>query len=313
MSVEEIEIAETLVKAKNDTPKATQEAKGVVINEGGSEQKKKKISEAEVKKKGKEKVIEPVKPSKKSSQIELDEELANKLQEKLEKEEETQTAKDRKIALDLAKRMNEEYQKSLKTALKRVSMKAPHKRYPSKTFLANQERRKMINFLKGSIGVPEGMFTNMSFSGIEELYKKEMAKLQGDLSQRVEFERKMKERHDLNIQQPFPDSEEGTPTKERAEVKKEETLAQKIRVIKRMKSIASKKQAKRPRIEEVEKEKESKRMNAEPSEPTVAPPTEHVETEHSQEQSSQSDVQFDLYMTVTDEEPMKVDPISVNG
>ncbi|KAI3770626.1 hypothetical protein L6452_01766 [Arctium lappa] len=33
LSVEELELAETLVKAKNDTPKATQKAKGVVINE----------------------------------------------------------------------------------------------------------------------------------------------------------------------------------------------------------------------------------------------------------------------------------------
>ncbi|KAI3685125.1 hypothetical protein L6452_34359 [Arctium lappa] len=31
LSVEELEVAETLVKAKNDTPKATQKAKGVVI------------------------------------------------------------------------------------------------------------------------------------------------------------------------------------------------------------------------------------------------------------------------------------------
>ncbi|KAI3728690.1 hypothetical protein L6452_17331 [Arctium lappa] len=36
LSVEEIEIAETLVKAKNDTQKATQKAKGVIIKEGGS-------------------------------------------------------------------------------------------------------------------------------------------------------------------------------------------------------------------------------------------------------------------------------------
>ncbi|KAI3770310.1 hypothetical protein L6452_01438 [Arctium lappa] len=136
----------------------------------------------------------------------------------------------------------------------------------------------MINFLKGSIGVPEGMFTNMSFSRIEELYKKEMAKLQGDFSKRVEFERKMKETHDLNIQQPFPDSEEGIPTKERAEVKKEETLAQKIGAVKRKKSIATKPKAKRPRIEEVEKENESE---PEPSEPIAAP---HVEQQKQAEQ-----------------------------
>ncbi|KAI3714953.1 hypothetical protein L6452_21916 [Arctium lappa] len=134
-----------------------------------------------------------------------------------------------------------------------------------------------------------------------------MAKLQGDFSQRVEFERKMKERHDLNIQQPFPDSEEGTPTKEKIEVKKKETLAQKIEAIKRMKSIAPKKKAKRPRTEEDETEQKQ---------------AEHVQTqEQSQEQSSQqpseqsrqSDEQFDLYMTVTDKEPLKADPITVKA
>ncbi|KAI3685214.1 hypothetical protein L6452_34452 [Arctium lappa] len=126
----------------------------------------------------------------------------------------------------------------------------------------------------------------------------------------------MKERHDLNIQQPFPDSEEGTPTKEKVEVKKEESLAQKIGGVKRKKSIATKKKAKRPRTEEIEKEKERKEV-----EPTVAPLAEHVETEHSQEQPSQqfaeqprqSEVQFDLYMTVTDDEPVKADPILVNA
>ncbi|KAI3667207.1 hypothetical protein L6452_42256 [Arctium lappa] len=40
LTVEEIEIAETLVKAKTDTPKATQKAKGVEIKEEGFEKKK---------------------------------------------------------------------------------------------------------------------------------------------------------------------------------------------------------------------------------------------------------------------------------
>ncbi|KAI3770495.1 hypothetical protein L6452_01629 [Arctium lappa] len=44
LSIEEMEIAETLVKAKNDTPKATQKAKGVVINEGGISRKEKEKS-----------------------------------------------------------------------------------------------------------------------------------------------------------------------------------------------------------------------------------------------------------------------------
>ncbi|KAI3746114.1 hypothetical protein L6452_08536 [Arctium lappa] len=267
LSVEVIEIVETLVKAKHDTPKATQKAKGVKIKEGKIEKTKKEISMSDAKKKGKEKVVESEKPVKKQKQIDMNAELAKKMQEELEKENEIQTTKDRQIALDLSTKLNEEYQKSLKLASKKVTMKASRQRQPSKTrqrqpsktFLAAQERRKMINFLKGSIGVPEGMFTNMSFSRIEELYKKEMDKLQGDFSQRVE---------------PFPDSEEVTPTKEKTEVKKEESLAQKIGAIKRKKSIATKKQAKRPRIEEVEKEKDSERTDAEPSEPIVAPSAE---------------------------------------
>ncbi|KAI3714955.1 hypothetical protein L6452_21918 [Arctium lappa] len=44
MSREEIEISETLMKAKHDTPKATQKAKGVVIKEGVLEKKKKEVS-----------------------------------------------------------------------------------------------------------------------------------------------------------------------------------------------------------------------------------------------------------------------------
>ncbi|KAI3746836.1 hypothetical protein L6452_09278 [Arctium lappa] len=276
LTIEEITIAETLLKAKNDTPMATQKAKGVVIKEGGSEQKKKKISEAEIKKKGKEKVVESEKPQKKQKQIYLDEDLAKKLQAELTQEEESQTAKDRQIALDLSIKLNEEYQKSLKaaTAAKIVTKKASRQRLalkkrerqPSKTFLANQERRKMINFMKGTLGVPEGMFTNMPYGRIEEMYMKEMANLKGDSTQREEAERKMKERHDLNIQQPFPESEEGTPIKEKAEAKQEETLAQQMGAIKRKKSIATKPKSKMPRMEEVEKEKESEKVepSAEP-------------------------------------------------
>ncbi|KAI3758157.1 hypothetical protein L6452_05709 [Arctium lappa] len=266
LSREEIEIAETLVKAKLDTPKATPKAKGVVIKEVGLEKKRKEISVENAKKKGKEKVVESAKASKKQSQIALDEELARKVQAELEKEEETQSAKDREIALKMAAKLNEEYQKSLKSAAaaKKVINKASRQRLPlktrqrqpSKTYLENQERRKMINFLKGAIGVLEGMFTSMSFGKLEELYQKEMAKLKGDFIQRVEVEGKMKESHDLNIQQPFPDSEEGTPSKDKEEVKQEETLAQQSGAMKRKKSIATKPKAKRIRTEEAEKESE---------------------------------------------------------
>ncbi|KAI3759073.1 hypothetical protein L6452_06646 [Arctium lappa] len=106
-----------------------------------------------------------------------------------------------------------------------------------------------------------------------------MAKLQGDFSQRVEVERKMKERHDLHIQQPFPENEETAPTKEVEEEQKEETLAQTVKAVKRMKSLASKKQTKRPRIEEVQKEVE----------PVVATPGEQF-SQQGAEQSEQSEI-----------------------
>ncbi|KAI3758029.1 hypothetical protein L6452_05576 [Arctium lappa] len=244
-------------------------------------------------------MVESEQPLKKKKQIELDKEVAKKLQEELENEEEIQSAKDRELALDMAKKINEEYQKSLKsaTAAKKVTKKASRQRlplktrqrHPSKTFLANQERRKMINFLKGALGVPKGMFTSMPYGRIEELYKKKMANLKGDFTQR-----------------PFPDSEEGTPSKDKEEVKQEETLAQKIGAIKRKKSIATKPKAKRLRTEEAEKESERRE-----DEPTVE--QEQNQDQPSQQTQEQTNMQFDLYMTVTDDEPIKVDPISVNA
>ncbi|KAI3759376.1 hypothetical protein L6452_07142 [Arctium lappa] len=306
LSVEELEIAETLVKAKNDTPKATQKAKGVVIKEGGLEQKIKEISEAELKKKGKAKMVEPEQPLKQQKQIELDEEVAKQLQAEMEKEEQLQSEKDRELALNMAKKLNEEYQKSLKIAAeaKKSSVKVPkhrmpvntQKRQPSKTYLANQERRKMINFLRGSIGVKGEMFANMAYSKVEELYKKEMVKLQGDFSQREEVERRMKERHDLNIQQPFP--EETTPSKENDE-KKEEQVDVEAKYAKRVKTIASKKQSKKPRIEDANKE----------AKPSVANHTE--QTSQSTQQPNQSDEHVGLYMTLI--EPVQVIPISVKA
>ncbi|KAI3673210.1 hypothetical protein L6452_39326 [Arctium lappa] len=145
------------------------------------------------------------------------------------------------------------------------------------------------------------MFASMSYSRVEKLYKKEMAKLQGDFTQRVEFERQMKERHDLNIQQPFPEREETTPSKEKAEEKKEEPVAVEVKSAKRVKTLASKKQSKKPRVEGAEKE----------AKPSVTGHTE--QSSQSAQQPSQSDVHFDLYMTVTDDEPVKADPISVQA
>ncbi|KAI3759690.1 hypothetical protein L6452_07693 [Arctium lappa] len=306
LSVEEMEIAETLVKAKNDTPKATQKAKGVVINEG--EPQKKKMKEDI---KGKGKMIEPEQPSKKRSQIEMDEEMAKHLQEQMEKEEQIQTETDKELARIMAKKLNAEYQKSLKEAAQTTAQvkkfqvkkmpiqKQKQKRQPSKTFLANQERRKMINFLKGAIGVKGEMFTHMAYSQVEELYNKEMAKLQGDSAQREEAERRMKERHDLNIQMSFP--EETTPSKEEAEEKKEEpeSVGVEAKSGKRVKSIASKRQLRRPRVDETEKE----------AEPSITSQTESVQLP---EQSSKpKDERIDPYMTIV--EPLKADPISMQA
>ncbi|KAI3770451.1 hypothetical protein L6452_01585 [Arctium lappa] len=213
----------------------------------------------------------------------MDEAIAKQLQDQMEKEEQLQTETDRELARIMAKKLNAEYQKSLKEAaqttaqvkklqVKRMPMqKQKLKRQPSKTFLANQERRKMINFLKGAIGVKGEMFTNMAYSQVEELYNKEMAKLQGDSAQREEAERRMKERQDLNIQQPFP--EETTP---------------------------SKRQSKRPRVEE-----------------TAGTTTEHsevpiAESVQSPEQSNEpKDENMDTYMTIV--EPLKADPISMQA
>ncbi|KAI3715122.1 hypothetical protein L6452_22091 [Arctium lappa] len=313
LSVEEMVIAETLVKAKNDTPKASQKAKGVVIKEEGiSKQEKEKEILKESKGKGKEKVIEAEMPPKQKSQIEMDEAIAKQLQDQMEKEEQLQTETDRELARIMAKKLNAEYQKSLKEAaqttaqvkklqVKRMPMqKQKQKRQPSKTFLANQERRKMINFLKGAIGVKGEMFTHMAYSQVEELYNKEMAKLQGDSTQREEAERRMKERHDLNIQQPFP--EETTPSKEEAEEKKEEpgSVGVEAKAGKRVKTIASKRQSKRPRVEE-----------------TTGTTTEHSEVPIAEsvqlpEQSSEpTDENMDTYMTIVN--PLKADLISMQA
>ncbi|KAI3701587.1 hypothetical protein L6452_26776 [Arctium lappa] len=128
------------------------------------------------------------------------------------------------------------------------------KRKPSQTYLATQERNKMITFLRSAIGVKKEMFIKMTFDQVKGLYEKEMGKLQSNEKARVEIERKAKERHDVNINQPFPESEEGTPIKEKTEIKEEETLAQKIKKIKRVKSIASK----GPRSEERKEEEKKK-------------------------------------------------------
>ncbi|KAI3771030.1 hypothetical protein L6452_02182 [Arctium lappa] len=83
LSPTEIEVAEMLIKAKNDTPKA----KGVIINEGGAKKREKKEMDAEAKNKGKAKMVESDQPVKKQRLVESDEALARKMQEEMEKEE----------------------------------------------------------------------------------------------------------------------------------------------------------------------------------------------------------------------------------
>ncbi|KAI3665019.1 hypothetical protein L6452_43635 [Arctium lappa] len=227
LSPTEIEVAEMLIKAKNDTPKA----KGVVINEGGAKGTTKKEMAEDAKRKGKEKIIEADQPTKRQKMVESDEALAKKMQEELDQAEKEQVEKDREIARALANELNEAYQKGLETekakqraiSLRKamIAKSSAKKRRPSQTYLATQERNKMITFLRSAIGVNNEMFVKMTFDQIKDLYEKEMGKLKSNEKDRMEFEKKAKERHDVNINQPFPESEEGTPIKEKAENKEE--------------------------------------------------------------------------------------------
>ncbi|KAI3758464.1 hypothetical protein L6452_06027 [Arctium lappa] len=144
LTSEEVEVAEMLVKAMNDTPKA----KGVVINEGGANKSEKKDMAADVKRKGKEKMIETDQPTKKQKMIESDEALAKKLQEELDQAEKEQVEKDREIARALANELNEAFQKGLETekakqraiSLRKAMMakSTAKKRRPSQTYLTNK-------------------------------------------------------------------------------------------------------------------------------------------------------------------------------
>ncbi|KAI3685423.1 hypothetical protein L6452_34665 [Arctium lappa] len=163
LTSEEVEVAEMLVKAKNETSKA----KGVVINEGGNKKLEQKDMAADVKRKGKEKMIETDQSTKKQKMIESDETLAKKLQEELDQAEKEQVEKDREIARALANELNEAFQKGLETekakqraiSLRKAMMarSSAKKRRPSQTYLATQERNKMITFLRGEIGVKKEM------------------------------------------------------------------------------------------------------------------------------------------------------------
>ncbi|KAI3685562.1 hypothetical protein L6452_34810 [Arctium lappa] len=63
-----------------------------------------------------EKVVETEPQAAETDEIELDAKVAKQLQAELEKEEQLQAEKDRDLALEMAKKLNEEYQKSMQTA-----------------------------------------------------------------------------------------------------------------------------------------------------------------------------------------------------
>ena len=120
---------------------------------------------------------------KKKTQLQIDEELAKKLQG----EELAQAEAEREA-----------------TALKKK--RAQTKRKPSITKVKQDERRRMVTFLKNALNVNVKMLTSMSFKNLEDLYKKEMKTLQGDTKRRDELERKLKAQHD--VQKPFPEEVE---------------------------------------------------------------------------------------------------------
>ncbi|KAI3758881.1 hypothetical protein L6452_06453 [Arctium lappa] len=304
LSPTEIEVAEMLIKAKNDTPKV----KGVVINEGGA---KREVSKKAMNKgKGKAKMVEFDQPIKKQRLVESDEALARKMQEDIEKEERIQVEKDREMAKALAAELNEAYQKGLETEKAKqraISLRkamivksSAKKRRPSQTYLATQERNKMITFLRSAIGVKKEMFVKMNFDQIQDLYEKEMGKLKGNEKDRMEFEKKAKESNDVNINQPFPESEEGTPIKEKTEnkeeKKKEATLGQVQKTLKRTKMMAKrKKSVKKPRVEEDQK---------------VAEEEEAPQNEAKSQEVPQSS-NVNMYMVVMDKipKPISVEPV----
>ncbi|KAI3734576.1 hypothetical protein L6452_14047 [Arctium lappa] len=306
LSPTEVEVAETLIKAKNDTPKA----KGVIINEGGAKKREKKEMDAEAKNKGKAKMVESDQPVKKQKLVESDEALARKMQEEMEKEERAQVEKDREMAKVLAAELNKAYQKGLETekakqraiSLRKamIAKSSAKKRRPSQTYLATQERNKMITFLRSAIGVKKEMFVKMNFDQIRDLYEKEMGKLKSNEKDRVEFEKKAKESNDIDMNQPFPESEEGTHIKEMAEKKeeknKEETLVQVQKILKRTKMMAKRKKNKKPRVVEEQK---------------VAEEEGAPESSNQQESSTKNDVS--LYMVVMDKvpEPISAEPVGV--
>ncbi|KAI3715057.1 hypothetical protein L6452_22023 [Arctium lappa] len=158
----------------------------------------------------------------------------------------------------------------------------------------------MITFLRSAIGVKKEMFVKMTFDQIKDLYEKEMGKLKSNEKNRVEFEKKAKERHDVNINQPFPESEEGTPIKEKAEKreekKKEATIGKVQKTLKRTKMMEKrKKNEKKPRVEEKKK---------------VAEEEEATKNEaESQEVPQSSDV--NMYLVVMDKipKPISAEPV----
>ncbi|KAI3667295.1 hypothetical protein L6452_42347 [Arctium lappa] len=118
----------------------------------------------------------------------------------------------------------------------------------------------------------------------------EMIKLQGNETARVEMEKRMKESNDFLIQKPFPDEQE-TP-------KKEATLGESLRTLKRTKMVVRGKLTKKPRISEGEDEKAAEEEGA-------------PDSSKQKEPSSTDDVK--MYMVVMDKvpEPISAEPVGV--
>ncbi|KAI3770715.1 hypothetical protein L6452_01857 [Arctium lappa] len=214
--------------------------------------------------------------------------------------------KDREMAKALAAELNEVYQQSLETKIaqkKATTLKKPvmikmaaKKRQPLKTYLGAQERKKMITFLKGAVGVKKEMFSKMSFEQIKGLYDAEMTKLQENDKARVEMEKRMKESNDFLIEKPFPDDQE-TP-------KKEATLCESFKTLKRTKMMARRKLVKKPRVaEEVAEQKVAEEEGA--------PKSEEKEAQSQEEPSSTYDV--NMYVVVMEKvpEPITAEPVGV--
>ncbi|GJW96007.1 hypothetical protein Tco_0947082 [Tanacetum coccineum] len=179
---EELTFAQTLMKMKSEKSKG----KSMTIQESSETAARPTVPKIDPKDKGKEKMVEPEKPKKKKYRIQIDKEVAQRLQAELDEEVRLERLREEEAYYELATRLSLEEQAELnieersKLFIELMNIRKKHfarlgaEVQRRKPLTKAQKRNRMCTYLKNMAGYTHNQLKHKSFEEIQKAFNKQM-------------------------------------------------------------------------------------------------------------------------------------------